>query len=70
MFYKVSVSFHKDFIEVKGDHMEIGVIARPLKGEANAEIVKKIAKHFGISKSNVRIVAGERSRKKVIELTS
>ncbi len=68
MFYKVSVSFYKDFIKVEGDEIEIGIIAKPLKGEANAEIIKKIAKHFGISKSNVTIVAGEKSRNKVVQV--
>jgi len=70
VFYQVSVSFHKDFIEVKGDQIKIGVMERPLKGKANMEIVKKIAKHFDISKSNVRIVAGERSKNKVVEVTN
>jgi uncharacterized protein len=66
--YKVSVSFHKDFIEIKDDHIEIGIRAKAVKGEANLEIIKKIAKYLGISKSNVRIVAGEKSRDKVIEV--
>jgi uncharacterized protein len=69
LFYKVSVSFHKDFIEVNGDQIEIGVMAKPIKGEANSEIIKKIAKKFGIPKSKVRIVSGVKSRNKVIELT-
>lgn len=68
MLYKTSVSFHRDFIEVKDDHIEIGIMAKPVKGEANVEIVKKIAKHFGVSRTNVRIVAGEKSRDKIIEV--
>ena len=69
LFYKVSVSFHKDFIKVNGDQIEIGVMSKPVKGEANSEIIKKIAKKFGISKSNVKIVSGEKSRNKVVEIT-
>lgn len=68
MLYRTSVSFHRDFIEVKDDHIEVGVMAKPVKGEANAEIIKKIAKHFGVSRSSVRIVAGEKSRDKIIEI--
>lgn len=68
MIYKVSVSFHQDFIKIKDDHIEIGIRAKPVKGEANLEILKKIAKHFGISKSNVRLIAGKKSRDKVIEV--
>jgi uncharacterized protein len=67
--YKVSVSFHKDFVKIKDDHIEIGIMAKPVKGEANLEIIKKIAKHLEISKSNVKIVVGEKSRDKVVEVT-
>jgi len=69
MLYKVSVSFHKNHIEIIGDHIEIGIMAKPVKGEANLEIIKKIAKHLDIPKSNVRIVAGEKSRDKIVEVT-
>ncbi|MGI0070426.1 MAG: DUF167 domain-containing protein [Nitrosopumilaceae archaeon] len=69
LFYKVHVSFHKDFIEINGDQIEIGIMAKPIKGEANSEIIKKIAEKFGISKSKVRIVSGGKSRNKVVELT-
>lgn len=68
MLYKVSVSFHKNHIEIIGDHIEIGIMAKPVKGEANLEIIKKIAKHLDIPKSNVRIVAGEKSRDKIVEV--
>lgn len=70
MFYRVSVSFHKDFIEVNGDQIEIGVMSKPIKGEANSEIIKKIAKKLGVSKSNVKIVSGEKSRNKVVAITT
>ena len=43
-------------------------MAKPIKGEANVELVKKIAKHFGISYYNVRIVSGEKSREKIVEV--
>lgn len=69
MLYKVSVLFHKDHIKIAGDHIDIGIMAKPVKGEANLEIIKKIAKHLGIPKSNVRIVSGEKSREKIIEVT-
>ncbi len=69
MLYKVSVSFHRNHIEIVGDHIEIGIMVKPVKGEANLEIIKKIAKHLGMPKSNVRIVAGEKSRDKIVEVT-
>ena len=68
MFYKVSVSFHKDYVKVKGDLIEIGIMEKPVNGKANVEITKQIAKHFGISKSCVRIVAGVKSKDKIVEI--
>jgi uncharacterized protein (TIGR00251 family) len=69
LLYKVSVSFHKDHLKITGDHIEIGIMAKPVKGEANLEIIKKIAKHLGMPKSRVKIVAGEKSRDKIVEVT-
>ena len=62
------MSFRKDYVKIQDDLIEIGVMAKPVKGEANLEIIKKIAKHFGVSKSNVRIISGEKSRDKVVEV--
>jgi hypothetical protein len=68
VFYKVSVSFHKDYVKIKDDHIEIGIMVKPIQGKANVMIIKQIAKHLGIPKSRVRIVAGEKSQDKVIEV--
>jgi len=68
MIYKVSVTFHKDFVEVNNDEITIGIKAKPEKGEANKEIIKKLSKYFDVSKSKVRIIAGEKSRKKLVEV--
>ena len=68
MIYKVSVTFHKDFVEVNNDEISIGITAKPEKGEANKEIIKKLAKYFDVNKSKVKIIAGEKSRKKLVEI--
>ena len=68
MIYKVSVTFHKDFIEINKDEIAIGIIAEPQKGKANKELIEKISKHFDVPKSNVRIISGEKSRKKLVEV--
>lgn len=44
------------------------VRSAPEKGKANAELVQLIAAHFGIKRSEVRIVRGERGREKYIEI--
>ena len=68
MIYKVSVTFHEDFIEINKDEIAIGITAEPQKGKANKELIEEISKHFDVPKSNVRILSGEKSRKKLVEV--
>jgi hypothetical protein len=42
---------------------------KPAKeGRANADIIAILAKHFGVSKSEVEILSGHRSKEKMIEI--
>ena len=68
MIYKVSVTFHKDFLEINSDKILVGIISDPQKGKANKELIEKISKHFSVPKSNVRIISGVKSRKKLVEV--
>jgi len=68
LIYKVQVEFSKEFLEIKDNQINIGVKSKPLKGEANKEIIKKLAKHFGVSSTCVQIKSGHKSRQKVIEI--
>ena len=40
-----------------------------LNGEANAQLIGLLADHFKVKKYNVRIVRGETSRNKSVEIT-
>jgi hypothetical protein len=70
MRYSLSVKFNKNFVDVdeQSRHITIGIRARPVKCKANKELIKKLAKHFGVPSSAVRIVAGAKSKKKVVEI--
>lgn len=68
--YEVRVKFHKDFIAVKDGVIEVGVTANPEKGKANKEVLGKIARHFKVPISNVRIVSGRTSKRKIVEVES
>jgi len=70
MRYSLSVKFNKDFVDVdeRARSITIGVRAKPVKGKANEETVKKLAEHFGVPSSSVLIVAGARSRRKTVEI--
>jgi hypothetical protein len=43
-------------------------MAKPVDGAANIEIIKKLAKHFGVSSANIEIKSGHRSKEKIIEI--
>jgi uncharacterized protein len=68
--YQVRVRFNKEFIDVdeRQKIIAIGVNVKPVKGRANEEVIKKLAQHFGVSSANVSIIAGARSKDKIIEI--
>lgn len=66
--YSVKVRLKRDFVQVDGDQITVGIKSPPEKGKANAELIGKIAKHFGVPKSNVRIVSGKTSKRKAVEI--
>ena len=68
MIYKVHVEFSKESLEIINDEIIIGIKTKPIKGEANKEIIKKIAKHFKISTALVQIKSGHKSSEKIIEI--
>jgi len=68
LIYKITVEFSKEFLEIKENQINIGIKSKPLKGEANKEIIKKVAKHFEISTTLVQIKSGHKSREKIIEI--
>jgi uncharacterized protein len=68
LIYKVKVEFSKEFLEIEKDQISIGIKSKPIKGEANKEIIKKIAKHFKISTSLVQMKSGYKSSEKIIEI--
>lgn len=55
-------------IEEKEGGLAIFIHAKAHDGEANKAIVEKLAKYFGVAKSQVEIVSGLKSRKKIVEI--
>ena len=59
--------------EIVGEHdgaLKVRIASPPIDGAANAELIKLLAKKFGVSKSDVEIVAGETSKSKRIKITN
>ncbi|MDY0065110.1 MAG: DUF167 domain-containing protein [Steroidobacteraceae bacterium] len=50
--------------------IKIRLAAPPVDGAANAALVEFIAERLGLAKARVRIVAGQSSRRKIVEVES
>jgi len=68
LIYRVHVEFSKEVLEITNKQITIGIKSKPIKGEANKEIIKKIAKHFKIPTTRVQIKSGHKSSEKIIEI--
>jgi uncharacterized protein (TIGR00251 family) len=66
--YEVTVKFEKKFLEITDNQITIGVESKPVKGEANKEILKKLSKHFQIPTSHIQIKSGHKSKHKILEI--
>ena len=52
-----------------GDALALRVAAPPVDGRANAQCLELVADIFGVRKSQVELVSGEKSRQKRLRLT-
>ncbi|NCS68215.1 YggU family protein [Candidatus Peregrinibacteria bacterium] len=48
--------------------LKIKLTAPPVDGEANKKLIELLSKKFGVAKSRVKIVRGETSRRKMVEI--
>jgi uncharacterized protein (TIGR00251 family) len=53
---------------VKAERLCVALAAPPVDGAANEALVGALAEHFGLPRRQVRLVMGEKSRRKVVEL--
>lgn len=53
---------------VKAERLCVALAAPPVDGAANEALARALADHFGVPRRQVRLVMGEKSRRKVVEL--
>jgi uncharacterized protein len=51
-----------------GDRLRVAVTAPPVDGAANAAVIEALAEAFGVRRSAVGIVRGERGRRKTVSI--
>ena len=57
-----------EFADILGDHLKIRITAPPVDGRANAHLITFLAKQFGVAKSAVTLLQGEKGKTKVIRI--
>ena len=48
--------------------LKVYLIAVPVDGKANKELIKLLSKELGVSKSRISILKGEKSKEKIIRI--
>ncbi len=54
---------------VSKEELKVKVISPPTKGKANRELIELLAEFYGVAKSRIRIIRGETSRNKIVEIS-
>ncbi|MHA1894594.1 MAG: DUF167 domain-containing protein, partial [Candidatus Helarchaeota archaeon] len=55
-------------LELGPNKYEVHLVSQPIKGAANKELIKILAKHFNVSKSKVTIIKGIKSKDKLVKI--
>jgi uncharacterized protein len=53
-----------------GGALKVRIASPPVDGAANVELIKVLAKTFGVSKSEVEIISGQTSKSKQIKIAN
>jgi len=61
-------SSRAEVVGIMGDALKVKLTSAPVDGAANRQLVEVLSKFFSIKKSAVRILKGETSKNKVVEL--
>jgi uncharacterized protein (TIGR00251 family) len=65
---KVKPNSRTEEVSQESDSFIVRVKEPPREGKANQAVIKLLAEHFGVPKSQVRILRGFSSRNKVVEV--
>ena len=57
-----------EVVGLHGDALKIRLAAQPVDGKANAALIEFVAERLGLPKSAARLVSGQTSRRKILEV--
>jgi len=59
-----------EWVGLQGDFFKVRISAPPVDGKANAQLIKYLARLFGVPKSRVSLLSGENERRKRVSIHS
>ena len=59
---------NEEVIQMDQTHFKVSVKEPPIEGRANEGVCRLIAEYFDIAPSNVTVVSGHTSKKKILEI--
>jgi uncharacterized protein (TIGR00251 family) len=59
----------RNLVKQEEGHLKVYLTSPAQEGLANAQLVKLLAEHFGVKKYQVRIIRGEKSRDKEVQIS-
>lgn len=65
---KVVPNSGRDEVLEDGENLKVRLKAPAVKGKANKALIEVLANHFNVKKRDIRIVKGDRSREKLVEI--
>ena len=68
MLFTVNVEFKKEIFKIEDNQITVGLSLKPIKNQANKELVKKLSKYFKVPTSKIIIKSGHKSKTKIIEI--
>ena len=51
-------------------NLRVKLKSAPVQGQANQELIKLLSKYYKVSKSQIKIIKGQTSKNKVVEIIS
>lgn len=67
---KVIPNARKNSVSEEGDIFKVRVTAPAVDGKANKAVIEVLSEFYQVKKRDVRIIRGERSREKLVEISS
>jgi hypothetical protein len=58
----------QDRIVEEGNRLKVYLTAPAIEGKANKALVELLAEHFKLKRNRVRVLRGEKSRDKIVEI--